>query len=80
MKPIQYYPKDPSSCSHQVLKFLIKSTTDKPLPVHRVSHVLTPDSDEDRASSKMQYYQISRSNAPTTDENMYASTDEDTIL
>jgi len=78
MKPIQYHPKDPNSCSHQVLKFLIKSTTDKPLPVHRISHVLTPDSDED--GDKMQYYQISRSNVPTTDENMYASTDEDTKL
>jgi len=78
MKPIQYHPKDPNSCSHQVLKFLIKSTAGQPTPAHHVTHTLTPDSVEDEA--KMKYYLISRSDEPTTDDNMYISTDEDTKL
>ena len=78
MKPIQYYPKDPSSRSHQILRFLIKSSTSAPIPAHHLHVTHTPDSDENE--DKMQYYQVTRSDGPTTDENMYASTDEDTVL
>lgn len=62
MKPIQYHPKDPNSCSHQVLKFFIKSTTGEPIPAHQLSTTLTPDTSYKESNTMLEYYQITRSN------------------
>ena len=62
MKPLQYHPKDPTSCSHRILKFLIKSSTSEPIPAHQLSNTLTPDTSYNEANSILEYYQITRSN------------------
>jgi len=62
MKPIQYHPKDPNSCSYQVLKFIIKSTADEPILAHQLSTTLTPDASYNESNPMLEYYQITRSN------------------
>jgi len=78
LEPLQYHPEDPKSCSHQILKFLIKSSPTEPISAHQLSNTIVPDSTDNEAASMMKYYQMTQ--LGTNDVNKPVLSDNDTKL